>query len=508
MLQHNDLPEPNYLHLTLRYAGVLLFIALLTTMIFWISYSVTLEQQKDGELINVSGQQRTLTLQVEALGYRLLHESHPDARMDIQDHLTSVLEQLERTHLILAYGDLGDGQVLPTSAQVQSLFFDTGTNLDLKIRQYIDHGFALTVLDDVSADVSHPSLNVIVQIRPELDRGLDQVVAAYQMETDQKIAKLKAIQQAGLFAMLAVLLLSAIAVFRPMVQKIRASFQEVQSLNDQLMIRNVDLELAKDKFEKQGAELVGMSEDLLEAQQKAEQAQKAMGNFMSSMSHELRTPLNAILGFSQLMEYDANAPLTQSQQEGISIIKQSGEHLLTLINELLDLSKIEAGTIQIEDEQVNPRDVLDGCLALVQMQADKAGIAVIDETLDQDLPFVKGDGVRVKQVMLNFLSNAIKYNTADGRVMIRCCVEDDRMKLTVVDTGKGMSDQQMQSLFQPYARLGAEDTAIEGTGLGLTITKKLVELMHGEIVVESELGKGSAFSVTLPLAPVKDAVPA
>jgi len=498
-----SLPEPRYLYLTLRYVGVLIVIALLSVLIFGISYSVTLEQQKDGEVISVSGQQRTLTLEVEMLGGQLLYAANPEARLILQDRLTEALERLERMHLILAYGDLGDGKSLPMSAKVQALFFDAKSNLDGKIRKYIEHGFDLSLADDSDTRAirkAREGLKALTLMRPEIDKGLDLVVAAYQFETDAKISKLKAIQQAGLFATLAVLLASGAIIFRPMVRKIRNYFTELRDMHDQLEIRNVELEMAKDKFEKQGTELVGMSEDLLWAKDEAERARTAMGNFMSSMSHELRTPLNAILGFSQLMEYDKKTPLAPSQEEAIAIIKKSGGHLLDLINELLDLSKIEAGTFQVEQDAIDAKALINECLSLTAMQAATAGIEMVDLTEDKVLAPVLADGGRVRQVLLNFITNAIKYNCDKGTVRIDCRTDDGFALFSVTDTGEGLSAEQLELLFEPYARLGAEHTQVEGTGLGLTITKKLVELMGGEIGVDSELGHGSTFWFKLPLA--------
>jgi len=491
--------DTNFLYLTLRYVGVLLLIALLSGVFFWISYSVTLEQQKDGKVISVSGQQRTLALQVEMLGGRLLYVTDGDIRRSLQDQLSETLDQLERTHLKLAYGDMGDGLVLPMSAEVQSLFFDTKTNLDAKVRKFLEYGFSLSVSDGGNFPSDNAYFVAISSMRPEINAGLDIVVAAYQRETDEKISRLKAIQEAGFFAMLAVLLSSGLLVFRPMAHKIKSNFRALRKAHDQLGIQNVQLEMAKDKFEKQATELVAMTEDLLCAKNEAERAQKAMGGFMASMSHELRTPLNAILGFSQLMEYDKSSPLTPSQENGIGIIKKSGEHLLDLINELLDLSKIEAGTFQVDFESVDPKPVVEECHNLTVMQASKSGIEMIDLTVDKTLPLVRADGGRVRQALLNFMSNAIKYNSENGTVRTDCQVEGGYLVFSVADTGKGLSPKQLETLFQAYARLGAEQTTIEGTGLGLTITKKLVELMEGEIGVDSVVGQGSVFWFKLPL---------
>jgi len=491
-----SLPEPSYLHLTLRYVGVLSVVALLSGLIFWISYSVTLEQQKDGEVIRVSGEQRTLTLEVEMLGRQLLYAPDAKTRVALQDRLMATLERLERMHLILAYGDLGDGEKLPMSETVQALFFDTKSNLDRKIRQFIEHGFDLSLADESDTRAirkARAGLKAVVRMRPEIDAGLEQVVGAYQIETDEKISRLKAIQQAGLFATLALLVASGLAIFRPMVRKIRSYFTQMREMHDRLAISNVELEMAKDKFEKQGAELVGVSEDLHWARIEAERARAAMGGFMSSMSHELRTPLNAILGFSQLMEYNKQAPLAPSQEEAVAIIKQSGGHLLDLINELLDLSKIEAGTFQVYLEPLDPIEIVGECASLTALQANQADIELTDLTPGKVLPQVLADRGRVRQVLLNLLTNAIKYNSKNGKVRLDCRDIEGFVVFSVTDTGQGLSAEQLETLFEPYARLGAEQTKIEGTGLGLTITKKLVELMGGEIGVDSAPGDGSTF---------------
>lgn len=496
---HGSHSDGNFLYLTLRYVGVLLLIALLSGVIFWISYSVTLEQQKDGKVISVSGQQRTLALQVEMLGGQLFYATDEDVRRSLQDQLSETLGRLERTHLKLAYGDMGDGLVLPMSAEVQSLFFDIKTNLDAKVRKFLEYGFALSISDGGNFPSENAYLVAISSMRPEIDAGLDLVVDAYQLETDKKISKLKAIQQAGFFATLAVLLSSGMLVFRPMAHKISNNFNELREAHEQLGVQNAQLEMAKDKFEEQAIKLVGMSEDLLLAKDEAVRAQKAMGSFMSNMSHELRTPLNAIFGYSQLMELDTSSPLTPSQEKRVGIIRQSGDHLLNLINELLDLSKIESGTFQVDIESVDPRLIIEECKDLTEMQASNTGIEMIDLTTDKALPMVRADGGRVRQALLNFMSNAIKYNSENGTVRIDCLVDDGYLMFSVADTGKGLSPKQLETLFQAYARLGAEQTAIEGTGLGLTITKKLVELMGGEIGVDSVVDQGSVFWFKLPL---------
>lgn len=236
---------------------------------------------------------------------------------------------------------------------------------------------------------------------------------------------------------------------------------------------------------------------LITAKTEAEHANKAKSEFLSSMSHELRTPLNAILGFSQLLEMDKT--LNSEQHENIAEIHKAGGHLLDLINEILDLSKIEAGHIELNIGEVNLRDTIEECLLLIKNTANKHGIALESNTTDSlSGCFVLADSKRLKQVILNLLSNAIKYNKANGKVFITCNkTVTNRINVSVRDTGKGIAKDKLADLFLPFNRLGAENSNIEGTGIGLVITKMLIEQMGGDLTVESKLNEGTTFSFTL-----------
>lgn len=235
------------------------------------------------------------------------------------------------------------------------------------------------------------------------------------------------------------------------------------------------------------------------AQEIAESANKAKSEFLSSMSHELRTPLNAILGFGQLLRNDGKNPLSEPQQRAVKHILNSGGHLLTLIDDVLDLAKIEAGQERLSIEHTEIGDVIESCLSLVQATADKAGIT-ITKTIDPKHSTVMADYTRLKQVIVNLLTNAIKYNSENGSVRIVTSSTDGMTRINVIDTGPGIPKDRQDELFQPFSRLGFEVTEIEGTGIGLTLSKRLVELMEGEIGFESEAGKGSTFWVQLPTA--------
>ncbi|MFL6673790.1 MAG: PAS domain S-box protein [Massilia sp.] len=234
--------------------------------------------------------------------------------------------------------------------------------------------------------------------------------------------------------------------------------------------------------------------ELQMAREAAEKANRAKSEFLSAMSHELRTPLNAVLGFAQLMASEVPAPAAH-QQRSIDQILKGGWYLLRLINEILDLAMIESGKVTMSQESMSMTDVLQDCKGMIEPQATKRGIAMTFPKFD-NVFYVHADRTRVKQVMINLLSNAIKYNGSGGSVIVQCVVSGkDRVRISVKDTGAGLSADQLAHLFQPFNRLGQQDSVEEGTGIGLVVTKQLVELMGGIIGVESTVGVGTVFWV-------------
>ena len=264
---------------------------------------------------------------------------------------------------------------------------------------------------------------------------------------------------------------------------------KLQQANEHLVIATIEAQ--------QLAEQVQTAKDQLEiAKSVAEQANRAKSEFLSSMSHELRSPLNAILGFAQLIESGTPQP-TPTQKVYINQILQAGWYLLELINEILDLSIIESGKLSLSREPVSLIDVMRECQAIIELQSQQHDIHINFLPFDNTW-FANADRTRLKQVLINLLSNAIKYNRNHGTVEVKCTLSTpERIRISIKDSGAGLPPEKLAQLFQPFNRLGQETGTKEGTGIGLVVTKQLVELMGGAIGVECTVGVGCEFWIEL-----------
>jgi signal transduction histidine kinase/ActR/RegA family two-component response regulator len=234
------------------------------------------------------------------------------------------------------------------------------------------------------------------------------------------------------------------------------------------------------------------------ARAEAESANRAKSDFLARMSHELRTPLNAVIGFAQMLEIDPAHKLSERQKEYVGYIQRGGEHLLKLVNEVLDLAGVEAGRLSMSIERIVVAEALTGVEEIMQPIAAKAGITLhVASALE--LPDLRADGLRLRQVLINLIANGIKYNRPNGDVIVATSVHAGRVRFTVTDTGPGIPRERHADLFEPFHRLGAEYTAVEGSGLGLALAKRLVAAMDGTIGFTSESGQGSSFWIELPV---------
>lgn len=238
--------------------------------------------------------------------------------------------------------------------------------------------------------------------------------------------------------------------------------------------------------------------ELIKARYNAEKANKAKSEFLSSMSHELRTPMNAIIGFGQLLSLDIE---DETHKDSVQEIINAGKHLLSLINEILDLSAIESGNISLNIENINLQSLINECISLIKPLTQTQHIRIINQIENSKTLQIRADRNKLKQVLLNLLSNAVKYNRIEGKITIGCEHRPgEQLRVFIVDTGQGLSAQKLGLIFEPFERAGAERSNIEGTGIGLVITKKLVEIMGGSIGVESKPGVGSSFWIDVNIS--------
>jgi signal transduction histidine kinase len=229
-----------------------------------------------------------------------------------------------------------------------------------------------------------------------------------------------------------------------------------------------------------------------------EVASRHKSEFLANMSHELRTPLNAIIGFSEVLAEGMFGDVNEKQTEYLQDILESGRHLLSLINDILDLSKIEAGRMELEATDFDLPSAVENALTLVRERASRRGIR-LEHTVDERLGDIRADERKVKQVLLNLLSNALKFTPEGGRIDVRATVRDGMAEISVTDTGVGIAPEDQEAVFEEFRQVGTTANKVEGTGLGLALSRKFIELHGGTIWVKSQLGAGSTFTFTLPL---------
>jgi len=280
------------------------------------------------------------------------------------------------------------------------------------------------------------------------------------------------------------------------------SSDQMTALSDlaALVMQQMEMRLASSRLHEAYEREQVQTMTLSAAKEEAERANRAKTEFLSSMSHELRTPLNAILGFAQVLEFNPKEPLSPVQRDHVSHIKKGGEHLLGLINDILDLARIEAGIVDMSIEPVSLVNVIEECISLITTLADQRNIAIQFDRNDISRTIIRADHTRLTQVILNLLSNAVKYNDESGTVKLSFSPRQfGTLRIEITDTGIGIHESYHDKVFQAFDRLGAAESDVEGYGIGLAVTKELVSKMAGSIGFETEVNVGSTFWVELPL---------
>ncbi|HEY5763991.1 MAG TPA: ATP-binding protein [Rhodocyclaceae bacterium] len=363
--------------------------------------------------------------------------------------------------------------------------------LDGELTNELTHRGRMSVSEGEIEDVD--VVSTYFPIRQAVNEDPVAVFELYSNVTDS-VARIEAITLRLFLALWAVFLLLYLALLAIVGHADRILKRQYSSLKeDETRLLAKAEELQREILERQEVERA-----LRRSEKLADTANRAKSEFLSSMSHELRTPMNAILGFAQLLDTEPDSPLSQNQRKFVAQITRAGEHLLGLINQVLDLARIESGKLSLSIEPVPLAPLVDECLPLIQSLADEHGIGRI--TVELGELRVNADHFRVKQVVLNLLTNAIKYNRAGGTVSVTAMHKGSMVRITVEDTGSGIPADRFPELFQPFNRLVRETSDVEGTGIGLALSKRLVESMAGTIGVDSVVDQGSRFWIELPAA--------
>ncbi|MDO8313374.1 MAG: ATP-binding protein, partial [Sideroxyarcus sp.] len=339
------------------------------------------------------------------------------------------------------------------------------------------------------------NVDVVSTYIPIKLRENDNVVAVFELYSNvtANVQRIEIVTYQLLFGLVVVFLV----LYLSLLKIVAHADKTIQSQYLALKENESRLQNKTRQLEKEIQERLQIEQALRISEELAAAGSRAKTDFLSGMSHELRTPMNAILGFAQLLETEPDAPLKENQQRFVQQIMKAGAHLLALIDQVLDLSRIEAGKLALSLERVKLKPLVDETLPMVHHLATQRKIAPI--AVDVDDIEVIADYGRLKQILLNLLSNAVKYNRVGGSISVTATPEGTKIRIAVTDTGEGIPQQRLQELFQPFNRLGIESASIEGTGIGLALSKRLVEAMAGTIGVETKEGVGSTFWLALPV---------
>ncbi len=440
-----------------------------------------IKQSHDSRVINIAGRQRMLSQRLTKAALVIHFDREKSQLQERINELGFVVDLWERSHRGLQFGNEELGLPGVNSQQVTKMFKQIETNHQTMIfaAKEILSSMAQANQESTTKPDITPFIKQILSAEPVFLEGMDRIVFQYDKEAKNRVEKLKKIELILLGLTLLVLLLEGTLIFNPIVRRIRMAFME---------LKNAEQEARQNALE------------LAEAQKAAEAANQSKSEFLATMSHEIRTPMTGVISYTELA---LRTHLTKEQHNYLNKIRASSKALLGIINDILDFSKIGAGRLNIEKVDFNLGQFLEDLTDFFAGKAVEKGIELIT-VKERDVPnLLIGDVLRLRQVLVNLIDNSLKF-TSIGEVSIHiACTEktDNRTRLcfSVKDTGIGILQENIEKLFSPFTQADSSTTRIfGGTGLGLSICKQIVNLMGGEIMAESEPGRGSAFSFTLP----------
>ncbi|MBE1301478.1 MAG: response regulator [Alteromonadaceae bacterium] len=467
-----------------RYVLALSTIAVLVTLSAFSIQLLLSSQKDDAQIINIAGMQRMLSQKIALYVERLQAPTVEEDSLDLlKGKLKEAYDRFEQNHWFLIK-TVPDDQEHHLSPALVSLYFEQFVfeqNLHQRVLNYIEIARQVHHTSEAESKVVIPA-----ELTEQLLVDLNRVVLQFESEANQRVDTLSNVELVLWLMALLVLIMEVIFIFRPMEKNVASSVEELE----QQKTRALELQLL------------------------AEQANEAKSEFLANMSHELRTPMNGVFGMVELALEENDEAL---RRDFLLTAKRSGEQLLTIVNDILDIAKIESKTIVLEQHEFELTKLLDSCLAPVSVACEQKGIEFEYISLSHMPVCVRGDSLRIAQVCDNLLSNALKF-TEQGKITVstKIKIKDKQFVLvfSVVDTGVGMSPEQQARVFDKFVQVDSSTTRVKGgTGLGLTICKELVQLMRGDMEMASVMGEGTSFTVEFPLEKAKsnaftDSVPA
>lgn len=460
----------------IKYAFALIVLAGISLGSFLLFQIYETHEKTTANEINTSGRQRMISQRLALLGLQMDRLEESKKRQDIRIEFQNLIEIFKKNHKALTLGDPALEISPPRSDAIKNIYFGPAVNLDILVKNLINNAEYLLREHDAQSpssldDINHDHVQRFLALsNTTFLSALDTAVTQYQHDAEKRLGNFHIYSIILLVISLMLIGFSWIGIFRPLSQKLSNYIEQITTI----------------------------ANDLDAAKKEAEHANQVKVNFLSNMSHELHTPLNSILGFSQLLQTNKETLLTQQQSEQVIQIKMAGDHLLNIVDDILDFSKVEAGKFHIDIHPISPQEIFTECLTYTSNAAQQKNISLkIEES--GPFPVIMADATRLRQITLNVISNAIKYNRPDGKVILSTELFNKHLRVSIRDTGFGIPKEKQNEIFQPFNRLGAETSNVKGNGIGLVITKKLLEKMDGNIGFESVPDMGSTFWFDLPL---------